>query len=103
MVVGGAVDRLSAVRKLASRVAGALGGGNTLHGGVVLWSSLRWRGGLLLRTRSSWWRPIFVEVAVGARIIHEDIHQDGKLGPRVGAPARTQVDQSMEMLQQMGT
>ena len=73
------VDRLPFVSRLVT--AGALGGGNGPHGGDALWSSLRWHGGLLLRTRSSWWRPIFVEVAVGARIIHEDIHQDGKLGP----------------------
>ena len=43
----------------------------------MVWSSLRWHGGLLLRTRSSCWRPIFLEVAVGARIIHKDVHQDG--------------------------
>ena len=77
MVFGGAVDRLSAMSKLATSMAGALGGENAIHGGGALWSSLRWHGGVLLRTRSSWWRPIFVEVAVGARIIHEDIHQDG--------------------------
>ena len=80
-MVPAAVDRLSAMSKLATGVAGALGGENAIYGGGALWSSLRLLGGLLLRTRSSYWRPIFVEVAACARIIHEDVHQDGELGP----------------------
>ena len=72
-LVPGNVDRLSARSRLVTSVRVRKPRGRP----DMVGNNLRWHGGLLLRTRSSYWRPIFLEVAVGARIIHKDVHQDG--------------------------
>ena len=78
------MDRLSARSRLVTSVidfAGGLGGEVAIYVGGASWNSLRLGGGLLLRTRSSEVRPILLEVMFSARIVHKDVHQDGKLGP----------------------
>ena len=78
------VDRLSARSELVTSVmnfTGVFGGEVAFYVGGGLWKNLRLRGGLLPGTGNRVLRPVLLEVGMGARIIHEDVHQDGELGP----------------------
>ena len=78
------MDRLSVRSRLVTSVidfAGGLGGEVAIYVGGASWSDpwiqRLWR--MLLRGRNL--RPVLLEVVFSARIVHKDVHQDGKLVP----------------------